>query len=166
MAVLGVAAVGRWFVWPASAVVSQAHAVVLFAGGRGERLERALGLMDTGVAPVLVISNGMTPEWDDANRLCKRPPERYEVRCPTPDPDTTKGEAVMTARLAEREGWDRLVLVTSTYHARRAGMLLGRCHEGSVSVVAARPRQSWLRSWQLATAEAAATARAWLDSGC
>jgi uncharacterized SAM-binding protein YcdF (DUF218 family) len=46
----------------------------------------------------------------------------------------------MVAALAERSGWRSVVLVTSSYHVRRAGWLLGRCYQGRVQTVAARPR--------------------------
>ena len=46
----------------------------------------------------------------------------------------------MVAALAERSGWRSMVLVTSSYHVRRASWLLGRCYQGSVQTVAARPQ--------------------------
>lgn len=168
LAALIVLATARLFVWPGSASPDEADAVVLFGGGRGERLDAALELMERGVAPVLVISNGNQPGWGDANRLCRGGAEaEFEVLCPTPEPDTTRGEARTTARLAERRGWERLVLVTSTYHARRAGELLRRCHDGDVEVVAARPKQSALRTWHLAFTEWGAYGRAvFVDRAC
>jgi uncharacterized SAM-binding protein YcdF (DUF218 family) len=42
----------------------------------------------------------------------------------------------MFAELADRKGWKSLVLVTSTYHLRRAGLLLDRCFGGQVRRVA------------------------------
>jgi uncharacterized SAM-binding protein YcdF (DUF218 family) len=127
------------FVWPATSTPERADAVVVFAGGRGERLRAATRLIGDGVAPTLVISNGWDPGWTDANRLC-RGWSQATVLCPTPDPDTTEGEARMVAALAERNGWRSMVLVTSSYHVRRASRLLGRCYQGSVQTVAARPQ--------------------------
>ena len=46
----------------------------------------------------------------------------------------------MVAALAERSGWRSMVLVTSSYHVRRASWLLGRCYQGSVQTVAAPPQ--------------------------
>lgn len=156
----------RLFVWPPSASPEDADAVVLFSGGRGERLERATSLMEDGVAPVLVISNGLDSKWPQANRLCRGEPG-YEVRCPSPEPDNTRGEARMTARLAEAEGWDDLVLVTSTYHATRAGTLLRRCHDGDVDVVAAPARLGPIRTVVYAARELVGTVRAQVtDRGC
>lgn len=152
----------RLFVWPASADVDRADAVVIFSGGRGERLAAATQLMDRKVAPVLVISNGTDPKWRDANVLC----EKDHVRCPTPKPDNTKGEAQMIGDLAKKEKWDSVVLVTSTYHATRSGMLLRRCFEGDVDVVAAQPRQGALRTLLYAEKEWVALMRSAIDRGC
>lgn len=155
------AATAALFVWPASSHPGQVDAVVLFAGGRGERLDAASGLMDEEVAPVLVISNGNAPEWPQANVLCGRS-EPYRVLCPDPEPDTTRGEARMAGSLAKGEEWHSVALVTSTYHATRAGLLLRRCFDGEVHVVGAAPRQSVLRTLQLAAFEWPATLRSWL----
>jgi uncharacterized SAM-binding protein YcdF (DUF218 family) len=153
------------FVWPRSDRPGRADAVVLFAGGRGERLAAAVDLMERGAAPTLVVSNGLDPSWPAANRICGEP-QPFRVLCPRPDPDTTLGEARMTAALAAARGWRSLVLVTSTYHARRAGLLLDRCTDAGVTVVPASPRQSWPRTWWLAAAEWPALGRALLDRGC
>lgn len=182
MAVVAVAGVlvcacavtARLFLWPASAAPRRAgaDAVVVFAGGRGERLSTALALVRGGVAPTLVISNGTSPGWDEANRLCgqRRP---FAVLCPDPTPDTTRGEARMTAALAGDRGWRSVVLVTSTYHATRAGLLLRRCLPGAArggapvaaQVVAATPRQHPLRTLRLAVREGAASAAALVAGG-
>ncbi|CAN5350298.1 hypothetical protein BH23ACT9_BH23ACT9_21820 [soil metagenome] len=52
-----------------------------------------------------------------------------------PDPPTTRGEAEAVARLGEEEGWTSVVVVTSDYHARRAGHLLRQCLDADVAVV-------------------------------
>ncbi|HEX4529040.1 MAG TPA: YdcF family protein [Acidimicrobiia bacterium] len=120
------------FVWPsATGTVRHADAVVVLAGGDGERLDQGLELAHQGVASTLVASTG--PE-----RLC-RADEPFQVICFLPDPNNTRGEVEEVARLAQQHGWKRLVLVTSTYHVTRARLLLDRCYSGSVEVVAARP---------------------------
>ena len=104
------------FVRPSTDEVGHADAVVVLAGGDGERLDHGLELMSDGVAPTLVASTG-------PNRLCNADPDRsYEVICFLPDPSNTRGEVEEIADLAREHGWERLVLVTSTYHAtpRRA----------------------------------------------
>jgi uncharacterized SAM-binding protein YcdF (DUF218 family) len=143
-----------------------ADAVVVFAGGRGERLSEAERLLRRGVAPVLVISNGRDARWPAANRLCASH-QRFEVLCPRPEPDSTRGEARMVRDLAARRGWRSVVLVTSTYHARRARLLLGRCFGGHVQVAAAAPSERWSRTWARANLELAGLVRALVAApGC
>ncbi len=143
---------GVWFVWPSSDRPMAADAVMVLAGGRGERLEAALELMDAGTAPVLLISNGRAVEWPQANRVCERE-RHYEVLCPSPDPQTTIGEARMLRALADDRGWQSAVIVTSTYHSQRAKLQLSSCFDGAIRVVTVEPRQPWWRTWFLAARE-------------
>lgn len=134
-------ATARLFVWPPAGAPSRADAVVMFAGGRGERLARAERLMADGLAPNLVVPNGTMPEWPAGNQACSgdRP---YEVFCPVPDPDSTQGEARAIAALAEARGWTRVIVVTSSYQVTRADLLLGRCFDGEIRTVRAHPELS------------------------
>ena len=101
--------------------------------------------MSDGVAPTLVASTG-------PNHLCNADPDRsYEVICFLPDPSNTRGEVEEIADLAREHGWKRLVLVTSTYHATRAELLLDRCYAGTVMVSPATPHKSTL-GWLAAIA--------------
>jgi uncharacterized SAM-binding protein YcdF (DUF218 family) len=132
----------RLFVWPDTDRVQPADAVVVLAGGDGERLDRGLELVQQGVAPTLALSFG-------PDRLCDRAEEPFTVVCFRPDPENTRGEAEAIARLATEHGWTNLVLVTSTSHVTRARMLLERCYSGTLQVTAATPRQD-LPGWVLA----------------
>jgi uncharacterized SAM-binding protein YcdF (DUF218 family) len=116
----------RLFVFPASSTPAHADAVVVLAGGDGERLDRGLELVRQGVASNLVVSTG-------PNELCATP-QSFSVYCFLPDPDDTRGEAEAIGRIAAREGWQHLVLVTSDYHATRARILVGRCFPGTLDV--------------------------------
>ncbi len=72
----------------------------------------------------------------------------YEVHCPPPDPDTTRGEARMIGALAKEKGWTRVIVVTSSYQLSRAGLLLGQCFDGELLSVPAQPQLSafaWAR---------------------
>jgi uncharacterized SAM-binding protein YcdF (DUF218 family) len=94
--------------------------------------------MERDVAPTLAISAGRELDPDEADGLCSRP-QQFEVVCFTPTPDSTRGEARALATLAREHGWTDVVLVTSTYHVTRARMLVERCFDGRVDVVAASP---------------------------
>jgi uncharacterized SAM-binding protein YcdF (DUF218 family) len=148
----------KLFVWPSSDDVGQADAVVVLAGGDGERLDHALDLMDEGVARTLVASTG-------PDRLCGAQ-LAYEVICFLPDPSNTRGEVEQIAELAEEHGWQRLVLVTSTYHATRAELLLDRCYPGAVAVSAAAPNKSTLGWLGAITHEWGGLAEAALERSC
>jgi uncharacterized SAM-binding protein YcdF (DUF218 family) len=119
----------RLFVYPASSTPAHADAVVVLAGGSGERLDKGLELVRRGVAPNLVVSNG-------PDELCSAQ-QAFHTFCFRPDPDDTRGEAEAVGRLASAQGWDHLVLVTSDYHATRAHLLLDRCFPGTVDVTTA-----------------------------
>jgi uncharacterized SAM-binding protein YcdF (DUF218 family) len=134
---VGVAS-ARLFVWPATDPPERVDALLVFAGKR-ERLAEGIRLLRAGVAPVLVISDGGRPR-SRAGRTCRNPPPDMEVVCVTPERSSTAAEAVAFAELAERQGWRSVALVTSTYHVRRAGLLLDRCYDGSISALAA-PRR-------------------------
>ena len=125
------------FVWPGQDSPARADAVVVLAGSKKPRLDKALGLMRRGVAPVLVISDGRDPTWPEANRLCDGQAS-FRVVCFHAEPYSTRGEAETLARIARARGWRSLAVVTSTYHIRRAKLLFERCFPGRVETVGAR----------------------------
>jgi uncharacterized SAM-binding protein YcdF (DUF218 family) len=139
------------FVFPGTDRPGRADAVVVFAGGDGERQEEGARLVREGVAPVLVVSDGGRPGRDQA-RLCRERPADLRLHCLSPAPATTRGEARAFAELAEREDWRSLVLVTSTYHVRRAELLLDRCFAGELRRVGTPQRNDnrWETGRQLA----------------
>jgi uncharacterized SAM-binding protein YcdF (DUF218 family) len=121
------------FVWPPRHVPTRADAVVVLAGGRGPRLGRGLALVRRGIAPVLVVSDGWSATWPEANRLCAGRPAPVPIVCFRPQPYSTRGEAEVFSRLAVQRDWRSVVLVSSRYHVVRARMLFERCFGGSVS---------------------------------
>lgn len=154
------------FVFPRTKTPLRADAVVTFRGGLGERLDTAVGLMHAGVAENLVIPNGNVASWPQANRLCQGDFD-FDVVCPEPDPETTRGEARAIAEVARRNDWDHVVLVTSTYHVTRARTLLKRCFDGKVDAVEARPGLTVGRFFSRVTHEWAGMAEAMLvNNGC
>jgi uncharacterized SAM-binding protein YcdF (DUF218 family) len=127
----------KLFVWPEQDSAGRADAVVVLAGSKA-RLTKALGLMRRRVAPLLVISDGLAPDWPAANRLCRRGSARFQVICFRPDPYSTRGEAERIARMAKNRGWRSVAVVTSTFHVTRARLLFERCLAGArVKVVGA-----------------------------
>jgi uncharacterized SAM-binding protein YcdF (DUF218 family) len=154
----------RTLVWPTTDEVGRgsADAVVALAGG-GPRVARAEVLVQRGVAPLLVVSDGGEEEWDVLDAACAAERAAYEVRCFTPDPATTGGEARAVARLAHHLDLDSVVVVTSPHHAARAELRVARCAEAEV-LRAITDQPTRLRS---VVREAAGLAHAWLfDRGC
>ena len=124
------------FVWPSEdSVPPGADAVVVLSGGQNDRLPEGIRLVRAGVAPTLVISDGRAEGWAEANRLC----ESGGAVCFKPDPYSTQGEARWIGREAERRGWDTVVVVTSSYHVKRARAIVDRCLDGRLAVVGTDP---------------------------
>ncbi len=133
---VGVLATLRLFVWPPMDKPSQANAVVVLAGGRGERVALALELMSEGVAPALVLIGEQTEP--KADELCRAGQAPFELVCLLPRPDSTHTEARAVAQLASTRQWQKLVLVTSTYHVTRSRMMLARCFPGDLKAIGAK----------------------------
>jgi uncharacterized SAM-binding protein YcdF (DUF218 family) len=124
------------FVWPRTDEPRAADAVVVLSGDYGERLLRGLELMARRLAPTLVLDG--EPDFQAVADLCTARMD-FEVVCLRPRPDRTRTEAAAAARLAAERGWRRMILVTSTSHVTRAGLLFRRCTDREVDVVGATP---------------------------
>lgn len=124
------------FMWPQTEEVEQADAIFILSGDHGERLPKALRLMDGGVAPTLVFVGTIDRLLEE--ELCKGGRVPYEVLCVRPVPDSTRQEARAAARLAKSRRWRTIVVVTSTHHVTRSALLFRRCFSGKVKMVAGR----------------------------
>ena len=131
---------------PPSSDPAHADAVVVLAGGTGERLEVALHLMRAGRSDVLVLNRGVDwylPEALPIQKLCREGSPDFEVVCVTALPDSTKGEARVISDLAEQRGWTSLAVVTTDHHISRAARWFERCFDGTVYPVAAPFVTKW-----------------------
>jgi uncharacterized SAM-binding protein YcdF (DUF218 family) len=118
--VLGLTAV---FLFPQQVLVidngrTQADAIVLLGGGSGERPTRAAELFRAGVAPRIIVS-GAGDAGGNRLLLMNRgvPSSAIELE---PNSKTTKENAQFSIPLLRAEGAERVVVVTSWYHSRRA----------------------------------------------
>jgi uncharacterized SAM-binding protein YcdF (DUF218 family) len=135
------------FVWPRQDQPRHTAAIIVLAGNEEQRFSRALELAHAGVAPVLVISDGVLSKWAPARKLCAHPRGHgFRVICFRPAPYTTRGEARGALRLAERYHWRSLLVVTSTYHVYRSRLLFKRCLDGQARVYAtgSNSNRAWL----------------------
>jgi uncharacterized SAM-binding protein YcdF (DUF218 family) len=127
----------RLFVSPVTDPPRSADAVVVFAGGDGERQAAGIRLIRAGVARVLVVSDGGYP---NAREDWTCPQESgFRVVCLTPKASSTKAEARAFGELAGRENWRSLVVITSPYHLRRASLNLSQCYQGKLFTMVAKP---------------------------
>jgi uncharacterized SAM-binding protein YcdF (DUF218 family) len=135
---VAVAGVGGWLLLRPAGPPGRADVVLVLAGGRGEREAAGARLARQGGAPVLVFSDGGRP-GSASGQPCRQRFAGVRVLCLTPEVSTTRGEARAFAELAGREGWRSVTVVTSSYHRRRADLLVGRCFNGTVRSVGAPP---------------------------
>jgi uncharacterized SAM-binding protein YcdF (DUF218 family)/glycosyltransferase involved in cell wall biosynthesis len=108
-------------------------AIVIFAGGVGEsgqagggyqeRLQRAIELYDQRFAPRIIISSGFVFAFKEAEVMRTIAVERgvpaSAIVLETESANTHENVTLTHAVLA-REGWRRILLVSSPYHMRRA----------------------------------------------
>ncbi|MBF4995506.1 YdcF family protein [Arthrobacter gandavensis] len=131
-------AVNLFYYPQADSEPGQADAVVVLAGAAPERLPVGRDLITDGSAPVLVLSTTGTPGNAVTDTVCK-----YfagpAVRCFSPSPLSTRGEARAIARLAADNNWDEIIVVTSTYHLVRAEANISQCSNVRVRMVASEP---------------------------
>lgn len=134
------------------------------------RIEEALAVMDSGVAPVLLATTSVNPDTGEhyATDHCGLRTATYRVECVLPDPYTTRGEARVLGARVEQHAWDRVAVMTSTPHAARTRMLMERCTDADVLVWATDAgTDRSLRGWaQAAVYQSGAWVKAQLLRGC
>jgi uncharacterized SAM-binding protein YcdF (DUF218 family) len=117
-----------------------ADAVVVLAGP-DNLLPAGQTLIGGGIAPTLVVSATRGRRGDRRVQLCRSEPEGVE--CVYPGPFSTPGEAQAISALAERRGWDTVVLVTAEYERLVAQRVFQRC--GDFRVAEHGVDQPWWR---------------------
>lgn len=115
--------------WPEQAPPAHADAIIMFAGS-GNRLSLAMQLADERRARVLVVSRGRQGYGGPCPAATG-----VAVVCFDPNPSDTRGEAEFAARLAKRNHWQSMILVTGRAQMFRAYLLMSRCYSGHISVV-------------------------------
>lgn len=143
-----------WFLEPSGQLGDHADAALVFAGGRGERLETGIALAEAGRVDVLVVNRG--GDFDSRSggvvaEFCDNPPPHLEIVCLVAEPDNTRGEAQSFSRLANEQEWESVVVVSTDHHLVRAAIHVRRCFDGRVDSVpgeapssAKQIRHEWL----------------------
>lgn len=101
-----------------------------------DRLQTATRLIDQHLASTLVVSVS-SPDKYGARPVCQHQPAGYRVVCFSPSPATTQGEAREIGRLVRTNHWTSIMVVTSRYHVSRARLIIDRCVQAKVLMVAA-----------------------------
>jgi uncharacterized SAM-binding protein YcdF (DUF218 family) len=114
---------------------TQADVVMVLSGDSKHRMPTALQMEKERVAPVLVISDGANG-IPRAQSLCATGGiPAYRVVCFRPNPYSTRGEAEMFARLAAKNHWHSVAIVSSPTHITRLRILFKRCFKGKIYAV-------------------------------
>lgn len=116
----------------------RADAIVVLGGDHDGREQYGVALARAGIAHTVVFSN---PYLDDSpndksgyylRQLCNSGSRGIEVICFTPEPSTTRGEAMYVAHLAKQRGWRSVVVISWRYHLVRARYIFAQCFSGDV----------------------------------
>lgn len=144
---------------------ARADAIVVIGGDhKPERVALAVDLYRRGIAPVVLISAGV--DVLEGGRTVREAEVMInqaealglprEVIVVEDWSQTTVGNATETLGIARRLGWHSIVLVTSSYHSRRAGGLFHTYLDGEVSVsVQPAPQAGCPPCWALSPADLA-----------
>jgi uncharacterized SAM-binding protein YcdF (DUF218 family) len=129
--------------------VSRVDAVIVLGGEHDGREGYGLALARQGLASAVVLSDPYPAADPLMSRMCLPRNDVVEVICSRPDPATTRGEAMMTRRLAGEHDWKRILIVSWRYHLPRARFVFHQCLSAmSVSIAAkAVPRHYVLPVW-------------------
>lgn len=125
---------------------SPADAIIVLSGAPADRWLEAYELWRAGVAPVIVVSPGYRDGGSmELVRRGVHVPAEHEIardimtgqlgvpasaiRFMKGPLDNTAAEAAEARELAQREGWRRLIVVTSVAHTRRTALAMRRVLE-------------------------------------
>jgi uncharacterized SAM-binding protein YcdF (DUF218 family) len=122
----------------ADSALTHVDAVVVLGGEHDGREAYGLGLASRGMASTVLLSNPYRDTDRVMKRMCLRRNDTVDVICSRPDPPTTRGEAIMTRRLARERNWHKILVVTWRYHLPRARLVFDQCLSGENISVAAK----------------------------
>jgi uncharacterized SAM-binding protein YcdF (DUF218 family) len=133
--------------WVVDEPAPRADAILLLGDDNfyADRATHAAELFRHGAAPVIVASgrrlrpNAGVVELMEHDLTERGVPKDKIVAC-VHDADNTREEAVALARLSIAQHWKSVIIVTSSYHARRARYIFARVFPASISVSVAGAR--------------------------
>ncbi len=122
------------FTRPQADRLSHADAIVVLGGEWDGRVAYGLDLARRGYADTVLLSDGYAGLGHDGDfaRACAEPIPGVRVICFAPQPYTTRGEAMYTAKLAAEHQWRTVIVVSWNYHMVRARYIFRRCFDGDL----------------------------------
>lgn len=154
------------YVFPQVDPPRHADAVLILGGPDYRRYGFGFDLGREDWAQTVVVSNPNGADDPFMTEYCAEPHPEFHLICFIPDPRTTKGEGRELRRLAEENGWQRVIVVTIRPHISRARYILEQCYAGELVMVALPVRLS-LFEWAFHYAyQTAGYVRAMLQPGC
>jgi uncharacterized SAM-binding protein YcdF (DUF218 family) len=115
--------------------LTKADAIVVLGGDEDGRVDYGLKLAHQGYADTVVISNSYPEDNRMIRRACASGTATITVVCFVPDPWTTQGEAMFTAKLAAERGWNHVIVVSWNFHLVRARYIFDQCFGGRTTMV-------------------------------
>lgn len=155
VALVWILIVSSMVLMPIPGAVRHTDAVVSLAPGHN-RLPAALEHQQSGLAENLVVSwvpdsissSAIEPEygWLE-NQKCRTTTASF-VFCPTPEINSTYGEALSVGRLSLEQDWNSVLIVTSRYHVFRTRYIFERTLPSNIDVeVVAAPTELSIKRW-------------------
>ncbi|MCS5716755.1 YdcF family protein [Herbiconiux sp. CPCC 205763] len=135
-----------FYVFPTVDQPERADAIVVLGPPKATRIALAEKLVSEGYAETILISVPPTSRFSASSLpACTYPPAGADVTCFLADPFTTQGEARFVRAQAQENGWNKVLVITSTPHVYRARLIFDRCIDGALFV--ADPRNLSLGDW-------------------
>lgn len=148
------------YVLPATDAPKNADVLFVLAPA-GDRMEQAGRLMDQGFGETLAISFPLGQADNPDPAICNES-RAYRIVCFSPDPVTTQGEARALRLLSREHSWKSANVLTMQSHITRARLILERCYEEDLRMVAhwqklpvlslESPQKSWAYRYAYETA--------------
>lgn len=106
--------------------LARVDAIVILGGEHDGREPYGLELAERGYTDTVLISNPHGRNDAVMKTVCQ-PRRDIRVICQRPAPMTTRGEAMMARKLAEKYGWHSIIVVSWRYHLPRARRIFDQC---------------------------------------
>jgi uncharacterized SAM-binding protein YcdF (DUF218 family) len=150
--------------------LTRADAIVVLGGEHDGREDYGLALAREGWARTVVLSDPYAADDPVMQRVCKYSPD-VEVMCVRPDPETTRGEALLARDLARERHWTRIIVVSWRHHLPRARLIFRQCFSGApgsaVMVAVPRRYRYSIFGWETVYAyQFGGLAKAFVQGGC